>query len=137
MTGKRASRLTTLEMHRLDVACQPIWRAFGHGTYLVGSASIGAADEFRDVDVRTILPDEEFDALFAGRPALWELICTSVGQTLYDLTGGLPVDYQIQRMTEANANFSGPRNPIGTGRPYAGLGDATGFDPHQREETEA
>lgn len=127
------SRLTTLQLHRLDQACVPIWRAFGHCTYLVGSAFTGSG-EHRDVDVRTILPDEEFDALFSGGPALWELICVSVGQRLCDATG-LPVDYQIQRMTEANANFTGPRNPIGTGRPYAGLGDATDFDPHRHEET--
>jgi hypothetical protein len=38
---------------------------------------------------------------------------------------GLPVDYQIQRMTEANAKYDGMRNPIGRRRTYAGGGDAT------------
>lgn len=41
---------------------------------------------------------------------------------------GLPIDFQIQRMTEANAKYDGPRNPLGAGRrDYAGGGDATKF----------
>lgn len=124
----RKSSLTTLELHLLEQACQPVWRAFG-STYLVGTAQTGG--EYRDVDVRTILPDEEFDALF-GAPdrngdLLWSLICTAIGRMLAAQTG-LPIDYQIQRMTQANAKYRGQRNPIGSGRRlYAGGGDATGF----------
>lgn len=122
MTGKK-SGLTTLNLHLLDAACVPIWAAFAN-TYLVGTAQTGG--EYRDVDVRTILEDDEFDRLFGypnGRP-LWELICQSVAFRLAQQTG-LPIDYQIQRMTEANAKFDGPRNPIGRKRTYAGGGDAT------------
>jgi hypothetical protein len=138
----RKSGLTTLALHRLDRACVPIWDAFG-ATYLVGTAQTGG--DYRDVDVRTILADEEFDRLFAcptdkdgafefheGSPlskgsALWSLICVSVGQMLEAATG-LPIDYQIQRMTEANEKYDGPRNPVGRGmRTYAGGGDATRF----------
>jgi hypothetical protein len=35
--------------------------------------------------------------------------------------------YQVQRMTQANERFSGPRNPIGVPRLFAGGGDATGW----------
>lgn len=117
------SSLTTLNLHLLDEACVPVWAAF-QNTYLVGTAQTGG--EYRDVDVRTILEDEEFDRLFEGEngPRLWQLICVSVGAQLAQQTG-LPIDYQIQRMSEANAKYDGPRNPIGRKRRYAAWGDAT------------
>lgn len=95
----------------------------------MGTAQTGGP--YRDVDVRTILPDEEFDALFGGADrngkALWSLMCTAIGRMLADQTG-LPIDYQIQRMTQANEKYQGQRNPIGHGhRLYAGGGDATDF----------
>ena len=119
----RKSGLTTLELHRLDMACGPVWGAFSD-TYLVGTAEQGGP--YRDVDVRTILDDAEFDRLFDGEGGQrrWELICMSIGTLLAQQTG-LPIDYQIQRQTEANAKHDGPRNPIGRKRSYAGLGDAT------------
>jgi hypothetical protein len=66
MTAKkrRKSGLTTLELHLLEQACQPVWRAFGH-TYLVGTAQTGG--KYRDVDVRTILPV----AVSASWPWTW------------------------------------------------------------------
>lgn len=122
--------LTTLELHLLDQACKPVWRGFGTGaagsTYLVGSALTG---DHRDVDVRTILPDDEFDSLFCRENGkeLWSLMCAAIGFMLAAQTG-LPIDYQIQRMTEANEKYQGSRNPVGAGRRiYAAGGDATKF----------
>jgi hypothetical protein len=126
------SGLTTTELHRLDRACVDLHRAFPSRTYLVGSAYDG--DTFRDVDVRTILDDDEFDIIFGPRPQFWGLVCVSVATHLSDTTG-LRVDYQIQRLTEANEKHDGPRNPLGqfigkhAGREFAGLGDATLFAP--------
>ena len=118
------SYLTTVDFARLNHGCLIVTEAFGWGsTFLVGSVLEG--DLFRDVDVRTILDDDEFDALFHGRVFFWSLVCLSIGTYLRQVTG-LPIDYQIQRRTEANAKHSGPRNPIGTkARPFAGGGDAT------------
>lgn len=132
------SELTTLELHLLDAACVPLWAAFG-STYLVGTAQRGGS--YRDVDVRTILDDDEFDRLFgdeAGQQR-WELLCVVIGQQLSHVTG-LPVDYQIQCMTEANAKYDGMRNPIGVNRSYAAGGDATPWTPkaeRARREAEA
>jgi hypothetical protein len=132
------SGLTTTELHRLDRACVDLFRAFDNRPpYLVGSAFDG--DTFRDVDVRTILPDDEFDAIFGTRPQLWGLFCVAVSTYLSDTTG-LRVDYQVQRRTEANDKHDGPRNPLGqfvgkvAGREFAGLGDATRFAPLQQGE---
>jgi hypothetical protein len=92
----------------------------------VGTAAVGT--DFRDVDVRTILADDEFDALFEGREHLWDLLCMSVSLYLSNATG-LPIDFQIQRMTEANAAHDGPRQALGINAPpadrFAGGGDAT------------
>lgn len=124
MTAKhRVTLLTTAELHSLDAACAPIRRAFGHPPYLVGTAGTGTAERYRDVDVRLILADDEFDALC---PALarWELLSLSIGAYLRERTG-LPVDFQVQRMTEANEKHDHPRNPLGMGRIFAGGGDAT------------
>lgn len=120
----RKSSLTTLDLHMLDMACRPVHETFGH-TYLVGTACKGGP--YRDVDVRTILADDEFDRIFGGHTGLWSLVCLAIGRMLAQQSG-LPVDYQIQRMTEANEKYDGGwRNPVGTGRTYAGGGDATWF----------
>lgn len=122
-----ASALTTLDLNRLDRACSLIREAFDHPPYLVGSAGIGEKGQtYRDIDVRLILHDDEFDGLFGDRPKLWEAVCIGLGSWLVQQTG-LPVDFQIQRMTEANEKHSGPRNPLGMHREYAGGGDATRF----------
>lgn len=126
MTEVRKFGLTTLELHILDAACRPLREAFGFGSvYLVGSAQVGGS--FRDVDVRVILHDEVFDRLFSGNQEFWSLVCSSIGWRL-TVQANLLIDFQIQRMTEANTEHPGPRNPLGTGRSYAGGGDATRFD---------
>src|SRR5207248_742949 len=94
--------LSTLELHELDEACAPFLSAFGAHPYLVGSAS--HRPDFRDVDVRLILADDEYDALFAGREGLWALL-GRLGSTYLRQRTGLPVDFQVQRQTEANEKF--------------------------------
>jgi hypothetical protein len=97
------------------------------GIFLVGS--VLERPDFRDVDVRAIMADEVFDRLFPGgesgmdSDAFWSLLCESVGAYLAQATG-LPIDFQIQRMTEANAMHPGPgrRNALSSagGRLYPG-----------------
>lgn len=123
----RKSHLTTSEFTILNNACIPITDAFDGPPYLVGSVT--ERGDFRDVDLRVILLDEEFDALFCGRERLWSLMCMSISHHLRAVTG-LPVDFQIQRMTEANEKYSaGYRTALGLDpHLYAGGGDATRFD---------
>lgn len=115
--------LSTLELHELDEACRPIYKAFGSHPYLVGSAS--ERPDYRDVDIRLILDDDMFDDLFVGRRELRALL-NRLGSTYLRARTGLPVDFQIQRQTDANAKHGGKsRNPLG-GRKlidYAGGGD--------------
>src|SRR5512135_2085470 len=59
---KRASWIGVPEMFNLNLACRALVEAFGWHIYLVGSAL--ERRDFRDVDVRCILDDGEFDLLF-------------------------------------------------------------------------
>ena len=133
MSDRKVSYLSTADFARLNHACLLVVEAFGWGTtYLVGSSL--AKDSYRDVDVRTILKDEEFDAIFEGREFFWSVTCLGIATYLREVSG-LPIDYQIQRRTQANENFDGVRNPIGTrGRPFAGGGDATNFNIHDLKD---
>lgn len=124
MAERKVSYLTTADFARLNYACVIVTEALGQPPYLVGSST--SKEDWRDVDVRSILPDDEFDARFPSQPQ-WSLFCLGVTELLCRMTG-LPVDYQVQRMSEANAKYHGPRNPIGTrGRWFAGGGDATPY----------
>ena len=123
-TKPKTNLLTTVELYNLDDACSLIRRAFGHPPYLVGSAGFGEAASYRDVDVRLMLDDEEFAAACPARER-WELLCVAISAYLHERTG-LPVDFQVQRMTEAKARFGGQmRRPLGMGRIFAGGGDGT------------
>ncbi|MFJ6540559.1 hypothetical protein ACIQMP_07925 [Streptomyces sp. NPDC091385] len=102
----------------LDAFGREVDAAFGHLPYLVGSAAVSKS--WRDVDVRLILPDEEFDALFptGARPAhqdgRWSLFCAAISELGRQRTG-LPIDFQIQRMTFANDRYPRPKVRLALG----------------------
>jgi hypothetical protein len=102
-----ASYLSPPDFHRLDWACRPITAAFDAPVYLVGS--VLRTPEYRDIDLRLILPDD--DERFTGPLRLVINIAVS---DLIAKTAGLarPIDFQIQTMTEADAE-DGARNPLG------------------------
>lgn len=124
---KHGMQLSPAELYDLDSACWLVTKAFGHA-YLVGSAGEDGRGDFRDVDVRLILSDAEFDAIIGDNRYRWELLSLAIGDYLRKRTG-LPVDFQIQRQTEANERHSKPRNPVGMDRNLAAGGDATPWTP--------
>ncbi len=93
-----------------------IWDAFGTPPYLVGSAARGKI--WRDVDVRLILDDDTYWALFPHDEQVihnkkWTLICTGISLVGKQMTG-LPIDFQIQTQTHANGFYHGKtRVPLG------------------------
>lgn len=108
------STLSPRQMFLLDSACQPLMEVFGWATFLVGTAMQPRDGRPpRDIDVRTIVKDKQYDKLTKaiGHAGI-AFLGIAIGQYLSSLTG-LPVDYQLQRMTEANALHDGPRNPLG------------------------
>lgn len=82
---------------------------FGHVPYQVGSSL--KSKDWRDVDVRLILPDEEFVALFGS------IQCSEVDPKFAAITlafsalgsqmTGLPIDFQIQSTLHANSKYGG------------------------------
>lgn len=93
-----------------------VYRAFGHIAYHVGS-SLREKDGWRDVDVRLIVPDEEYASLELGDPdrpqwnAKWVSICLAWSAFGKALTG-LPIDFQIQQRTHANEKNKGSRSAL-------------------------
>lgn len=88
------------------------------GIYLVGSAL--DRPDWRDVDVRMILDDEDFAKLFpTASDRSWEfdprwlVMTVSISAWLSKETG-LPIDFQFQPRTHANERHkSGRRNALG------------------------
>lgn len=104
-------------MFALEQACKDINDAFGgYRCYLVGSAL--ERGDWRDVDVRYIMEDEEFSVLFPNAGQQWEqdprwlLLTVSISERLSRITG-LPIDFQIQPQTHANERHTGMRSAIG------------------------
>jgi len=113
---QRAHWLHLPDEMRLNQACVNLGKAWAT-PYLVGSAM--QRPDWRDVDVRIILPDADFEAMF-NVPAdadpmplrlRWSIICSLISRQLTEATG-LPVDFQFQSQTQAN-QYGGPRNPLG------------------------
>lgn len=106
----------------LDLFGELVWEAWGERGYIVGSSQRGVP--WRDVDIRVMVSREEFQRWFGttwqdGRRhqnPLWRahmLAWSKLGQQLT----GLPIDFQVERISEANAKHRDePRNPIGTWR---------------------
>lgn len=108
-------------LFRLDLACKPIAEAFGTEPYLVGSLQERTAGPRSDVDVRLILSDKKYDRLIRT-PQMRTMLDLAFSAYLAEMTG-LPVDFQIQRMTQANEH-KGQRNPLGRRSLASWVGDA-------------
>lgn len=104
----------------LELACEQLNRAFAGRNrfccYLVGSAL--QRPDWRDVDVRLIMHDEDFAELFPDAGDHWEqdprwlIMTVAISRHLSEATG-LPIDFQFQPQTHANKRHNGPRNPMG------------------------
>lgn len=123
MPWKRANYVPAPHFYNLNQACVLLNQAFGgFGCYLVGSAL--ERRDFRDVDVRLILEDAEYARLFRSPEGgwldpFWSLLCTTISAWLSQQSG-LPIDFQIQQQTKANAEHSGKRSALGIFLDYPG-----------------
>ena len=114
MTKTICNYLTPSELLKLRNACILISQAYD-ACYLVGSCL--ERPDYRDVDVRCIIPDIEFNYLFPASgdeevfDARWSLLCTAISDWLKSVTG-LPVDFQFQKRSLANERFTGTREAL-------------------------
>jgi hypothetical protein len=110
----RSSYLTPSEMYTLCVAVEPLDAAFNTTPMLVGS--VLTRPDYRDIDVRMVLMNDEYDHLFAtengGR--LHNLMRFTITEWLNNRANlSHPIDFDIQRMTEANIENEGkPLNAL-------------------------
>jgi len=104
----RATHLQLTDIRMLEAWGREVSFMFrGEMPYLVGS-SLDTSD-WRDIDVRLILRDKNYGQLkkrvniqhLGLSVSLWGQRAT-----------GLPVDFQIQRMTAANESHDGRRHPL-------------------------
>lgn len=87
---------------------------FGEAPYQVGSSLF--SKDFRDVDVRLILDDDEFERRFGPihsaelnrKLAAVTLAFCAMGREMT----GLPIDFQIQPASWANEKYPGDRSPL-------------------------
>lgn len=93
----------------LDLFGHWLREAFPHATAVhVGSSA--TSKTWRDVDVRLVMPDEDFDALFPNGLALhqndtkWALLSAAIAELGRKLTG-FPIDFQFQRRSEASDRY--------------------------------
>lgn len=88
--------------------------AFGETAYQVGSSVRGK--DWRDVDVRVMLPTRRFRLLFgdprhASLDPRWRSVCWAFSLLGREMTG-LPVDFQVQDRDDANERHHGFRQPL-------------------------
>jgi hypothetical protein len=96
----RSTFLLLADFERVEEWCRGIRLLFGRFPYLVGSA------------LRLILADDEFDAEWSDpvKVRLMNRALSTWGQR----ETGLPIDFQIQRQSNANERWpGGVRNPMG------------------------
>lgn len=107
----RHTYLLMSDFERLEEWCRNVRIAFDGATpYLVGSAT--TRPDYRDVDLRLILADEIFDAQWSDWVKV-RLVNRAISIWGQEETG-LPIDFQIQRRTEASAEFGHEaRHPMG------------------------
>lgn len=82
----------------------------------VGSSA--TAKQWRDVDIRLIMPDEQFNELFPGytghhqNDTKWALLSAAIAELGRKLTG-FPIDFQFQSRGEATRRYGGKfREPL-------------------------
>jgi hypothetical protein len=115
---KKVSYVGAPAVFKLELAVKHLNKAFNsYGVYMVGSAL--ERPDWRDVDLRMIMADEEFYKEFPGTEhgwwgsdPRWLLLTVSISDYL-SKASGLPVDFQFQPQTHANEHYTGRRNPMG------------------------
>ncbi len=108
---RRGSYLQLVDFERVEEWCRCVRTLFdGDVPYMVGS--VNRHPDYRDVDIRLIVDDEKFAANWSD-PVKHRLINRAIS-TWGQRETGLPIDFQVQQQTAANAQFEGEfRNPMG------------------------
>lgn len=89
-------------LHDFAKTIEPLFHPDGFGPYLVGSAM--ETRDYRDIDLRVLLPDKIYDKI----SSIIDLDMLGIAVSLWgQKTTGMPIDYQVQRQSNANKEFKG------------------------------
>jgi hypothetical protein len=113
----RSTFLLVTDFERVEEWCRKVRRIFAGsgrhvGLFLVGS--VMTSRDYRDIDLRLMFTDDAFDREWHDPVALRYM--NAAISTWGQRETGLPIDFQIQRATQANASYPAgdhPRNPMG------------------------
>lgn len=97
--------------HLLRLFGAHVGRAFGDVPFHVGS-SLTEKRGWRDVDVRLLLADDEYEPWADDGMRRMHELAWSTWSTFGQQMTGLPIDFQIQRRAAANEEFAGPRSAL-------------------------
>lgn len=113
MKKKKGTGVGQPQTFYLNLFGEAVYAVFGSPPYLVGSATKNKT--WRDVDVRLILDDTEWEKLAFGDPKnpgqRWAFLCMAFAALGKHITG-LPIDFQIQQQSRANEIFKGNREAL-------------------------
>ena len=125
---ERSIYLSVSQLYNLRRACRPIWESYGN-VFLVGS--VLKRPNFRDVDIRCMIEDEVYYAMFPQSKGVRDskgggneflhprllLLNVSISSWLASVMASkLEIDFQFQRMSHANDVYGADhhtRVPIG------------------------
>lgn len=108
----RYNYLNVTEQFNLNAIGSILNKAFIVGVFQVGSSL--ERPNYRDVDLRCIMYDKDFEAMFFDMGKLNDLRLKLLNAAMSEWAStrtGLPIDFQFQSITEANEKYGGlPRN---------------------------
>lgn len=104
---RRVSYLTLTQFRTVDDWCGHVRRMFDTAPILVGSSN--TRPDWRDIDIRLVMADGQFDTL----DGIVSVVRLNHVVSLWGTAAtGLPIDFQVQRRTEADMH-DGFANPMG------------------------
>lgn len=115
----RASYLSVVEQFALFDACRIVCAAYWETGKLYQVGSSLTRPDYRDVDLRMMVSDEEFAVMFGGEaeyPLRLQMLNAAISTWLAKRTG-LNIDFQFQSMTQGNQH-DGRRNYMHTALRY-------------------
>lgn len=104
----RATYLQLSDVRLLDMWGRELREMWGYTAYLVGSALV--RPDYRDVDVRIVIPDDDFEKL----EELVDLGRLAVALSIWGQKAtGLPIDCQVQSASAGDSEPADLIRPIG------------------------
>lgn len=121
MSENRATWIGVPDLYRLNSACRTVAASLQsvdcYGLVPVGSSLI--KKDYRDVDVRAVLSDEQFATMFPSEA--WLRMANAALSDWLATATGLPIDFQFQSISDGSGSEEHKhkgRHPLGLPIPF-------------------